>query len=429
MFQIHARYGSCIGLSAPERFCMADRILIYATVSWPSAARYAGGFVAAGCEVFALSPDGAPVHASRYVVENYIYRPLAPLRSLRKAIGKSSPNLIIACDDRAVAHLLRLHQAEEKRAPAIAALVARSLGTPENYGRVLSRSGSLSELCSLGVRVPETLPVTNEMELDDCVAITGFPAVLKSDGSWGGDGVVIARTREEARAAYRKLSAPPARWRSLARAIRRNDAHFLLAALKPTASAVCVQRFITGHQAASAFAADKGTITAAFHYDVLVAQSMTGPPSVIRRVDCEEMDAACRAVTKCFGLSGLHGLDFIRDSSGAVHLIEINPRATQGGSLPFGAGRDLPSAIAASLVGQAVGAREAIDKDIVVFFPREWQRDPESPYLKSGFHEVPWDDPGIVSAILGVPPKKRSRAARPLPTGVPARTPGMEPAE
>ncbi len=408
---------------------MAHRILLYATVSWPSAARYAGGFVAAGCEVFALSPDGAPVQASRYVAENYLYRPLAPLTSLRKAIRRSSPDQIVACDDRAVAHLLRLHQAEKQRAPAVAALIARSLGAPENYRRVLSRSESLSELRALGVRVPETLPVRNEAELDDCLAITGFPAVLKADGSWGGDGVVIARTREEARAAWRRLSRAPARWRSLVRSIRRRDAHFLLAALKPEASAVCVQRFITGHQAASAFTADKGTITAAFHYDVLVAQSMTGPPSVIHRVDCEEMDAACRAVAKCFGLSGLHGLDFVRDASGAVHLIEINPRATQGGTLPFGAGRDLPSALAASIAGHPVRAREAIAKDVVVFFPREWQRDPASPYLKSGFHDVPWDDPAIVSHILGVPPKKRGRSVRRLTTAAPVRVACVEPAE
>ncbi len=408
---------------------MADRILLYATVSWPSAARYAGGFEAAGCDVFALSPNGAPVKASRYVVENYLYRPLAPLSSLRKAIRKSAADLIVACDDRAIAHLLRLHQSEKRRAPAIAALVARSLGIPENYSRILSRSDSLSELRALGVRVPETLPVTSEAELDNCLAITGFPAVLKSDGSWGGDGVVIAQTREEARSAYRRLSNAPARWRSLARSVRRSDAHFLLAALKPTPSAVCVQRFISGHSAASAFAASKGEIAGAFHYDVVVAQGTIGPPNVIRRVDCEEMDAACRAVAKCFGLSGLHGLDFVRDATGAVHLIEINPRATQGGSLPFGAGRDLPSALAASIAGRSVDAREAIDKDVVVFFPREWQRDPASPYLKSGYHDVPWNDPAIVSAILGVPLKRPSRALRRLPPVAPARTIGIEPAE
>jgi hypothetical protein len=136
------------------------------------------------------------------------------------------------------------------------------------------------------------------------------------------------------------------------------------------------------------------------HYDVLVSHGTIGPPSVIRRVDCREMMEASRAAAKCFGLSGLHGLDFIRDSSGAVHLIEINPRATQGGTLPFGAGRDLPSALASTLTSEPVGMRRPIDKEIVVFFPREWKHNPASTYLKSGHHDVPWDDPAVMDAAL-----------------------------
>lgn len=377
---------------------MARKILLYATLKWPSAARYAGGFAAAGCDVYALSPDGAPVQSSRYVSGNHLYRPLRPLRSLRKAISRTAPDLIVPCDDRAVRHLLRLYQTE-KGSPA-AALVARSLGTPENYDRVMSRSGSLAALREMGIRVPDTLPVTSEAELDACLATTGLPAVLKSDDSWGGEGVVIVRTAEEARAAYAKLSNPPSRLRSIARAAKRRDPHFLLAALKPSAPAVCVQRFIEGQPAASAFAADGGRLVGALHYDVLVSHGTIGPPSVIRRVDCREMMAASTAAAKCFGLSGLHGLDFIRDSSGAVHLIEINPRATQGGTLPFGVGRDLPSALASILSPDPVGMRRAIDKEIVVFFPREWKHNPASPYLKTGHHDVPWDDPAVMDAAL-----------------------------
>jgi hypothetical protein len=230
--QVLCRYGSCSSaFEVAGSLHMAPRILLYATLKWPSAARYAGGFAAAGCDVFALVPDGAPVQASRYVSGSHLYKPLAPLRSLRKAIAKSSPDLIVPCDDRAVRHLLRLYQSE-KGSP-VAALIARSLGSPENYDRVLSRSASLAELRAQGVRVPETLPVANEEELDACLAVTGLPAVLKADDSWGGEGVVIAKTREEALAAYRKLSNPPSRLRSIARAMRRRDAHFLLAAAKP----------------------------------------------------------------------------------------------------------------------------------------------------------------------------------------------------
>jgi hypothetical protein len=44
--------------------------------------------------------------------------------------------------------------------------------------------------------------------------------------------------------------------------------------------------------------------------------------------------------------------------------------------------------------------RAAIVNDVVAIFPREWQRDPVSPYLKSAHHDVPWDDPAVVRASL-----------------------------
>lgn len=389
---------------------MTCKILLYSTTGWPSAARYAGGFVTAGCEVFALAPSTAPVMTSRYVKKGFRYGPFAPLKSLRRAIGGAMPELIVACDDRAVATLLRLNHSEQPDS-AIARLLARSLGTPQNYARVLSRSGALSELHAMGVRVPTTLPVRSEADLELCLRSIGLPAVLKSDGSWGGEGVIIVRSPEEAVAAWRKLARPPSRLRSVVRAVRRRDAHFLAEALWPSGRAVSIQRFVPGTPAASAFAAFEGKVVGAICYDVLDAQGGLGPPNVIRRVDSVEMEAATKAVAQRFGLSGLHGLDFIRDASGAVHLIEINPRATQGGTLPFGTGHDLPAALVSAISNRSVELRRPIEKDVVVFFPREWQRDPESAYLKIGHHDVPWDDPVILMSALSANPTWVRRVA------------------
>jgi hypothetical protein len=394
------RYASCLSADR-EKPDMPRRILIYATVNWPSAARYAHGFVASGCQVFALSPARAPVQSSRYVSGTAIYSALSPMDSLRAALGRFTPDLVVSCDERALMHLLALHAGEKSGASPVADLIARSVGVPANYDRVLSRNEFLAEMAVEGVRVPPTLPVTSPDALEDALDAIGLPAVLKADGSWGGEGVAVVRTHAEAHAAYRRLALAPSRLRSAARTLRRRDLHFLLAALNPSAASVCLQRFVAGRTAASAFAAHQGRIVGAFYYDALVAQSELGPPSVIRRLDCPEMEKATRIAAQRFGLSGLHGLDFIRDESGAAHLIEINPRATQGGTLPFGAGRDLPAALAATLSAEPVGRREAIENDVVAFFPREWQRDPSSPWLKAGHHDVPWDDPALLHAAFG----------------------------
>lgn len=385
---------------------MAPKILLFASVRWPSIARLAGGFAEAGCTVDALSPHGAPIAVSRYVARNYLYRPLSPFASLRYAIGASQHDLIVPCDDRAVAYLLELYDAANRAEPTVASLIRRSLGNPENYARLASRCGFITAARKLGITAPETFPIAFESQLDQRLAVCGLPAVLKADGSWGGDGVAIVRDHEEAKAGFRRLTSLSSRWRNFARAVRRKDANFLFAALAPKPRAISVQRFVPGTQATTAFAAWQGKVVAAFHMDVLVAEDTTGPASVVKRVDSPEMDEAARHIAQRYCLSGLHGLDFIRDSGGKVHLIEINTRAPQASYLPFGPARDLTAALAASAGQMEIATRPAIAADTVAFFPREWQRDPASPYLVTGYHDVPWDDPAVLRACLGFPVQK-----------------------
>lgn len=328
---------------------------------------------------------------------------------MRDAIARAAPDLAVCCDDRALAHLVALHEAQ----PAdthLRDVVERSLGNPGAVPRLVSRSGFMSDARAEGIRVPDTLPVGDESELDLVLAVLGFPAVLKSDGSWGGEGVAIVRNRAEARAAFARLAYPPSALRSIVRALLRRDLHHLREVVRATRRVVSAQRFVSGSPAASAFAAWHGEIVAAVYYEVLIAEGTLGPPSVIRRTDCPQIAEATLKIARRFGLSGIHGMDFIRDATGAAHLIEINPRATQGSTLAFGAGRDLPAGLAGCLVSDAP-ARPAIPNDVVAFFPREWKRDPSSPYLHSAWHDVPWDDPGVLLASFGRPVPRRRACA------------------
>lgn len=389
---------------------MTRKVLLFTTVDWPSTARYAGGFAACHWRVDALAPKGAPVKLSRYVESHHRYAALNAQASLKHAIEASRPDLIVSCDDRAVAHLLRLH--EREKGSWIATLIRRSLGSPESFPEMISRAGSMAAAAEEGIRAPATVPVADEAELDAALSQLGLPAVLKADGSWGGDGVVVARSKEEAVAAFHRLRHPASRLRNIARALKRKDAHFLLEALKPSRIQVSVQKFVSGRSAASAFASWKGEVVATIHYDVLVSDGQIGPPNVIRRVDCAEMEEASRRIARRFGLSGIYGLDFIRDETGQAHLIEINPRTTQGGALPFGDGRDMPQALAACVTCAPAARREAIPNDVVAFFPAEWQRDARSPYLLSGYHNVPWDDPKVLKHCFDALPHSESPARK-----------------
>jgi len=395
---------------------MTCKVLLTTSVAWPSVARLAYGFAAAGCAVDAMSPEGAPVAVSRYVSSRFTYRPLSPLTSLKAALVASQPDLVMGCDDRAVMHLLQLYEKARgggKDDASLVATIARSLGRPENYARLISRHGFMMEARAMGIRVPDTIPIADAAELEEGLSALGLPAVLKADGSWGGEGVALVYNRQEARAAYAKLANPQSRLRSLARALRRRDTHYFLSAMVPESRTISLQRFIQGRPAASAFAGWQGEIAGSIYYDVLVAEGIVGPPNVIRRIDDVEMAEASRKVAERFCLSGIHGMDFIRDATGATYLIEINPRPTQGSTLAFGPGRDLPASLAARIATVA-GMRATIPNDLVAFFPREWQRDPVSPYLQSAYHDVPWDDPAVLLACLGVASRKTPASVVPF---------------
>ena len=236
-----------------------------------------------------------------------------------------------------------------------------------------------------------------------CLKEIGLPAVLKVDGSWGGDGVAVVKTVEEARAAFRRLGHPPSPMRSLARAARRRDGHWLIAAVAPLRRAVSVQRFIEAGQPPAHSRPGTARLSARC---IMTCWSPTACRSAQRHSagGLPGNREATRLIAKHFGLSGLHGLDFIRDDAGHVHLLEINPRATQGGTLPFGPGRDLAAALTSCLSSRAT-LRRPIPNDTVVFFPNEWANNPASTFLKEGYHDVPWDDPMVLRMCLaGITP-------------------------
>ena len=52
------------------------------------------------------------------------------------------------------------------------------------------------------------------------------------------------------------------------------------------------------------------------------------------------------------------------------------------------------------------------ESDVVAFFPSEWQRDPSSPFLASGHHNVPWDDPRVLKHCFDSLPQSQSPSRR-----------------
>lgn len=396
------------------------RILLAATLRWPLAARLAIAFRSLECPVEAWCPVGHPLEKTLAVGRIHPGGVLAPQRTLHAAIRASAPDFVIPCDDGAALHLARLYQRSEADASmaAVRRLIERSLGTPGSCALATTR-GKLMRLAeAAGVRIPAAASLTAPGDLERWAARHGFPAVLKVDGSWGGLGVSVVGDLAQARKALHGATHPPA-YRALLHLILRRDPSHLWGWLAAARPGMTVQAYIAGRPANCAVACWRGEVLAGISVVALQTQSAAGPASVVRIIENAEMSETARRLVRALGLSGFCGLDFVIEAAtGAAYLIEINPRATPISHLALGAGHDLPAALHARLQGEPVGAARAPIGarpgcgDVIVMFPGEWQRNPLSPYLRSGFHDVPWAESGLVRECVALPWEERGIAAR-----------------
>lgn len=402
---------------------MKPTILIAATSRWFPTARLAAALVRAGCIVDAVCAPRHPLAKVRGVRKIYPYRGMMPLASVTDAIRKSAPELIVPGDDLATSHLHCLHRREVARGEQgriLSALIERSLGSPESFPVVYARADFIETVRAAGVRAPRTEEIADVASLKSWFARTGIPTVLKANGTSGGDGVRVVHNFEAALQAYCALQAPPSMVRAAKRAVADYDKTLLWPSLLRRRSVVNAQEFIAGREATSAVACWQGKVLASLHLEVLNKRDAAGPSSVVRLVENNEMSTAAEITVRMLKLSGLHGFDFMLEAdSGKAHLIEINPRATQVGHLALGAGRDLPAALYAVLTGEPIRAAAPITvNDTIALFPQEWTRDARSPFLQSAYHDVPWDEPGLLSTF-SVKPQRPEVTRSPSAQGHP----------
>jgi hypothetical protein len=147
-------------------------------------------------------------------------------------------------------------------------------------------------------------------------------------------------------------------------------------------------------------------VLAGLSVEAIKTAHTTGPATVVRIVDNAEMAEATRHVVQGLGLSGFVGVDFILErGSGRPFLIELNPRPTPICHFSLDRETDLPGALFTKLTdGKPSKSGARLPGKVIALFPGEFWRDPESDYLLSCHHDVPWEEPQLINAY-----------ARPLP--------------
>ena len=394
------------------------RILLTDTNRWPVTPRLAIAFSGAGCNVAALCPmPGHPILKTSVVDRSFSYSGLRPVESLRRAIEEFRPDIVVPACDRGVQHLHELHTSERSKGAGvngIASLIERSLGEPESFRVVSSRSELLRSAKTEGIPVPHVFATE---DLSELVINSNHCIIIKADGTWGGRGVKLAHSAKDAERTFKELGQQPGYFALGLRMLLNRDRDWVFFDWKHSNRPVVAQRFIVGRPANCAVACWNGKVLAGISVEVVLAQGARGPAIVVQVVESSAMMCAAEKLARRLKLSGFFGLDFmIEEPSGETYLIEMNPRCTPPCALPLGKGRDLVAAIVAQLTGNPIEERDlATDKKRIAYFPQacsvsnlDLAVTGDGPYLDVPIGEQtlihglmhPWSERSIVGRLL-----------------------------
>ena len=383
------------------------RVLLATTGRLPSTARLAMELHYAGASVSLVCPGNHPARVLDFITDICPYRAVAPTWSLLAALQRLRPDVVIPCDERTVRDLHAI--CRRTRDGGLQALIERCTAPMAHFGTVTSRADLLALAQREGIRVPAHMALRDVRALDQWTGRRAPPFVLKADGSWSGFGVRVISDARLAEDAYAELTRPTGLRLALREAVLEGNYFGFRAWLRRDKPAMSVQSFIDGWPANIGVACWRGEVLASICAEAVATESATGPSTVARVIRNPEMEEAARRIVRALGLSGMIGFDFmIEAASGAAYLIEMNPRNTPVCALRLGQGRDLPEALLARVGGRAIRERPPrTERDIIVSFPETWSLDPSSNFLRSGFHDVPWEQPALVRLLMR--PERRER--------------------
>jgi len=390
-------------------------VLVICSCWWSFPAHTAMAFIEAGWSVEAVCWFQQPLRFVRSVRRVHYYSPIRPLTALSKAIDRARPDLIVPCDDRAVAQLRTLHhQFLAAGHHAAADLISFSMGDPRSAEGAIHRAGLIAVARQEQVLAPETIILRDKEDLRRAVAAVGLPMMLKQDDSWGGIGVRRVETIAQAEQDFEALSRPVGLFRMLKRLLVDRDPFVLSSWISRTVPTVNAQGFVDGKPANCLAACWRGEVIAILGAEVLRTSSEVGPATVVHITNHLDMEIAAKRIVSRLGASGFIGFDFVVDhETGAFHLIEMNQRMTPIGHLAMGAGDDPITAITARCRNTPESARtRTTPGDVVALFPSAWLADPGNPVLTTAHHDVPWSEPELVRELMRLPWHERGILSR-----------------
>jgi hypothetical protein len=392
---------------------MASKILLCTVVHWASTVRLCANLIRQEFAVAVVAPATHGVHFLRDVGARFSCSPHRGTRAtIRHAIETWSPDFVVPADDPCVEILHDLADRCMTGPDAwIGRLLVRSLGDRRSFEIARGKTALIEMAAEEAIPVPETKTLTSEADLHAFCQRVGFPVVVKLDGTCGGRGVRIADRADKASRAYRELRSSSTWLHTAKRSAKYLDMRPVLDRWRRGSPAVFGQSYIDGRPANRAVVCWKGEVLAGLSVEVPQTFGVTGPATVVRVLDHPEMAKIAERLASRLGLSGFIGFDFMLKDHKAIFL-EMNPRPTQICHLSVGRDSDLIGALLAQLAGarRPVGQQQpraaTASSELIALFPGELWRDPGSPFFRSAYHDVPWEDEALIERYSRpVPPE------------------------
>jgi ATP-grasp domain len=385
------------------------KVLLAASNWWPASARMALALMEHGCAVSAICPPGHPLRFVEGIDTVHTLRGFGSRNSLEAAIRRLQPDVVVPCDDRCVSQLHELHRVR----PDLRVLVEHSLGDPCGFDPLERRSELLQAAQELGIRIAVAHTITSAAHASECYSRCSPTAVLKMDGTSGGEGVQIVRSAEEAAAGFECMRARLGMPTALKRFVINRDPLAFWSWGRRREAATTIQEFVVGTPANIMVACRNGQVLAEMSVQAVSIQGLTGAALVVQLIDNQEFSRAAALLAARFRISGFFGLDFMLErDTGAAYLIEMNPRFTQLGHLQLPQG-DLAGAWCTALMGrEAVRACYPIASDRIAFFPQAQLWGATSASAPGVHQDVPLGQQQLIKILTREPWPERQWPAR-----------------
>ena len=365
-------------------------------------ARLPEPLAASGLSVAVMCAKQNPLCHSSYITRHFEMAELKSWRAfgkiLRRAMTEHKADLIIPCDEPVVVmlhHFIR-HETLALRYLTRAQLqvLAQSIGQRERLGAMVLKHETRLLAEMLKVAVPATVLATSAGDAVQKARGIGFPVFVKKSFSWAGRGSILCGDEKDVAKAFMMLSDSTYALKYWARRVFARDWF-------PATSDIEVQKAIAGDSVMYSVACWRGRVVGGLFAGRQTLTGPQGPSTVVEIGDHETCNAAATKMIASMGASGFVAFDFMRcEKTGAVFLLECNPRPNQICHLGDQVGVDLCGLLAKAMAERPGEAATANDIRTVALFPQEWLRNEQDALSGIDHLDVPKKDSKLFNFML-----------------------------